>query len=241
LARLPGERILAIVKKALLLIARRVCLLVVAFSAAFLMMHFGRRTGWYKGRLYHQLLTGDADQRLHAASVLAQVQGEEQLLEALKSDEPEIHRVARLALEHLWLYSAGQEAYDLMQAACQAADKAEFKEAAGILDRLIAKYPKYAEGWNRRAAVLWQLGQYQKSMRDCERALALNPNHYGAWQGLGICHLQLGDLAEACHSLRAALRIAPHDDATRRSLQKCEELLRIYPSVNQTGKAKDLL
>src|ERR1051325_1655140 len=110
-------------------------------------MHFGRRTAWFKGRLYHQLLTGDADQRLHAASVLSQVEGERQLLEALKSEEPEVQAMARLALEHLWLYSAGQDAYNRMQAACQAADKEEFKEATRILDELIARYPNYAEAW----------------------------------------------------------------------------------------------
>ena len=211
------------------------------FSAAFVLMHYGRRTAWYKARLYHQLLTGNADQRLHAASVLAQVDGECQLLEALKSEDPEIYGVAGLALEHLWLHAAGREAYNMMEAAYEAAEKKEFREAVGILDRLTIKYPKYAEGWNRRAAVHWQMGQYQQSMTDCERTLSLNPNHYGAWQGLGVCHLQLGDVAEACRSLRAALRIAPHDSATRRSLQNCEELLRTYPSVARPPRRTDLM
>ena len=144
-----------------------------------------------------------------------------------------------MALEHLWLHAAGHEAYSMMESACQAAEKKEFKEALGILDRLTAKYPKYTEAWNRRAALHWQMGQYHKSMMDCERALSLNPNHYGAWQGLGVCHLQLGDVAEACRSLRAALKIAPHDDATRQSLKKCEDLLRTYPPVNKTAKPLD--
>ena len=228
-------------KALLLLLIRWACVLVVSFTTAFLLMHFGRRTVWYKSRLYHQLLSGDADQRLHAASVLAQVGGEQQLLEALKSDEAEVHEMARRGLEHLWFHASGQEACDTLEAACQAAEAEDFKEALRILDRLTSKYPKYAEAWNRRAAVLWQLGQYRKSLADCERTLSLNPNHYGAWQGLGVCHLQLGDVAGACRSLRAALKIAPHDDATRRSLEKCEELLRTYPSISKPAKPTDLL
>ena len=73
---------------------------------------------------------------------------------------------------------------------------------------------------------MWQLGEYEKSRRDCERALSLNPNHYGAWQGLGVSQLQLGELTEACRSLETALRIAPNDRVTKRCLRRIEELMR---------------
>jgi len=217
-----------------MLLVRWLCILVVTFSAAFATMHFGRRTTWYKDYLYQQLLQGDARQRLHAASVLAQVGGEPHLLEALKSDNADVSTMARRALEHLWFSAAGDKAYELMDSAYQAAEKEEFKEALKILDQVTDRYPNYAEGWNRRAAVLWQMGRYKESMSDCERALELNPNHYGAWQGIGICHLQLGDVAEACRSLGCALKIAPHDETTRRSLQKCEDLMRSFQPENRS-------
>jgi tetratricopeptide (TPR) repeat protein len=213
------------VKRAFLLLLRWFFVAVVSFSVAFCMMHYGRRTVWYKTHLYEQLVTGDSDERLHAASVLAEVGGEEQLLAALHVDIPEVHTMARRALEHLWFYAAGQRAYDLMQSAYAAAEEKNFGDALRILDLVTTEFPEYAEGWNRRAAVLWQLGQYEESMSDCEQALSLNPIHYGAWQGLGICHLQLGDLYEACQALRAALEILPHDDPTRESLERCEQLM----------------
>lgn len=224
-----------------MLVTRSLCVLAVTFSAAFATMHFGRRTTWYKNHLYQQLLEGDAQSRLRAASVLAQVGGEPLLLKALKAEPTEVNAMARRALEHLWFNAAGREAFQLMEAAYDAAEKEEFKDALKMLDRITALYPDYAEGWNRRAAVLWQLKRYRESLRDCERTLALNPNHYGAWQGIGICHLQLGDVAEACHALRTALRIAPHDDATQRSLRKCEELLRTYQPADRNSRASTLL
>jgi len=224
-----------------MLLARWLCILVVTFSASFATMHFGRRTTWYKDYLYQQLSQGDAGKRLHAASVLAQIGGEQHLLDALKSDDPEVSAMARRALEHLWFSAAGDKAYALMDSAYQAAEKEEFKEALKILDQVTQRYPNYAEGWNRRAAVLWQLGRYKESMSDCNRALELNPNHYGAWQGIGICHLQLGEVVEACRSLRCALKIAPHDEATRRSLQKCEDLLRTYQPADKPSRSTQLL
>jgi tetratricopeptide (TPR) repeat protein len=127
----------------------------------------------------------------------------------------------------------------MLEQAHNAMEKKEFQRALAILDRLIERYPTFAEAWNRRGAVYWELGNYQQSADDSERALALNPNHYGAMQGIGICRLQMGDVAAACRYLRAALKVLPHDAATRESLHKCEELLRVFPSPAKKRKSYD--
>ena len=85
------------------------------------------------------------------------------------------------------------------------------------------------------------MGEFRKSMTDCERALRLNPNHYGALQGKSVCLLKMGELSEACQALRAALKISPHDAMTRQSLQKCEELLRTCPPTDKSAKRTDLI
>lgn len=228
-------------KQFLALVFRWTCIFALAFTTAFLVMHFGRRTAWYKEHLYTLLVTGDSEQRLRAASGLAQVDGQEQLLRALKVGDPAVHEMARRALEHLWFSAAGREAYERMEVAYAAAEKEEYDEALKVLNEVTAKYPNYAEAWNRRAAVLWQKGNYEQSLKDCERALKINPNHYGALQGIGVCQIQLGDVEEACRSLRAALKIAPYDEATSRSLRKCEELLRARPSLSRPSRSSDLL
>ena len=232
---------LAGVKNVLKYLARWLYILAVTFSIGFLAIHFGRRTPWYKDHLYQQLLSGDADTRLTAATKLALVGAEKQLLQGLKEESPDVHAVAQRGLEHLWFSAAGVKVYRMMDEACQASDREDFKGAMRVLDEVTSKYPKFAEGWNRRGAVLWQMGQFQKSIADCRRALSLNPNHYGALQGLGICHLQLGDVEEACRSLRLALSIAPHDESTRRSLLKCEAFLRKHPPNRRGGRESDLI
>lgn len=217
------------VKQSFRLLARWAYIMAVTFSIGYLTVHFGQRTTWHKNHLYQQLLTGDAEHRLRAAGALALVGGERHLLNGLKAQEPEVHEMARRGLEHLWSNAAGRNAYKMMESATQAIETEDYKEALRILDRLTIQYPKYAEGWSQRASVLWQTGRYEEAMTDCGRALALNPNHYGAWLGLGICHLQRGDVAEACRSLRVALEISPHDEAARTSLERCEEFLRTRP------------
>ena len=154
-----------------------------------------------------------------------QLGGQKHLLEAIKADQPDARAVAKKALEYLWFNAAGPKAFALTQAAFRAAEKRDFGDALVLLDRLVEEFPQFAEGWNQRASVLWQMGEYRKSIKDSEHALELNPNHYGAWQGMGVCRLKLGDIPAACRCLRSALKILPHDTATREALRKCEELL----------------
>ena len=215
--------------------------MIFTFCVSYLGLRSVRQTAWYKDRLYGQLMTGSAEEQLRAASALAQVGAQEHLLAGLKSEGEESRKLAQRALEYVWFNAAGQEAYEWMQSAHQEAGKKHFQQAITILDRVVQRYPRYAEGWNRRASVYWQMGDYEKSIADCERTLRLNPNHYGAWQGIGVCRLELGDLAEACRSLRAALKIIPYDEPTRRSLRRCEELLRTFPNPLSKEKARDLI
>ena len=207
------------------------------FLSVFALQH----SNWYRQRLYRQLLSGNPEQRLKAASTLAHFGAQDQLLAGLKSEVPAVRDLARNALEYVWFRAAGRDAHEQVETAFQAEEKEDYQTSLALLDRVVEKYPKFAEGWNRRASVYWQIGQYDKSIADCQRALTLNPNHYGAWQGLGVCRVQLGDVTEACRCLRSALRIAPYDDATRRCLQKCEELLRVLPHGTRPRSSGDLI
>jgi tetratricopeptide (TPR) repeat protein len=198
-------------------------------SSLLLVRHFVQRSAWNKERLYQELLSGNESQQLRAASALVQLGGQQQLLDALKEGKPEARSVAKKALEYLWFNTAGPEAFHLAQSASDAADKQRFDEAIALLDRIVKQFPNFAEAWNQRACIYWQMGQYEKSIADSRRALDLNPNHYGALQGLGVCWLKLGDVKEACRCLRDALKILPHDDATREALKQCEGLLRKRP------------
>jgi len=176
--------------------------------------------------MYKRLVSGSEKQRVHAASALVYVRAEPQLLAALKLDEKKTRDLAKKALEFSWFTAAGEKAQDNLQEAAEAIGEERYQEALEILNRLTSKYPTFAEAWNQRAAVYWKLGRHEESILDCERTLVLNPNHYGAWQGMGVCKLHLGEVSEACRCLREALKILPHDEATQDALRKCEDLLR---------------
>lgn len=195
----------------------------------YLSVQFLPRSSWNKERLYRQLLTGDPQQRLAAAADLVDLGGQAQLVRALRSDSPLTRDLASRGLWDLWFHAAGDEAYQFVQAAVQLSERRDYTDALGLLDHVTKSYPRFAEGWNRRATLYWQMGEYDKSIADCRTVVRLNPDHFAAWQGMGLCQFLTGDLAGACRSLRVAGRIAPHDEHTRKLLRRCEDLLRQQP------------
>jgi tetratricopeptide (TPR) repeat protein len=204
---------------------RRVYLLFAIFVVVYGGFLTVQRSTWYKERLYRVLLTGSEKEKASAGFDLAYLKGERQLLRALKAGSPEVRLVAANSLWELWLRAAGRDALRQVQSANRAAARKEYPVALRILDRVIRRYPRYAEGWNRRATLYWELGRFEEAITDAQKVVAMNPNHFGAWQGMGMCHARLGDLEEACHCIRKALKITPHDQHLRKFLDQCEEMI----------------
>lgn len=182
-----------------------------------------QRSEWNRERLYRQLLAGTDKQRLAAAEQLVTSGGGDQLLKALQSDSPSVRTMAISALFDLWAAQEGDEAAFLLQVANDSLERKNLKGALSHLTRLTRTHPFFAEGWNRRATLLWQLGQVEQALADCRKAVRLNPEHFAAWQGMGLCQFKLGDLAGAIKSFREALKLMPHDRPTQRFLHWAEE------------------
>jgi tetratricopeptide (TPR) repeat protein len=81
--------------------------------------------------------------------------------------------------------------------------------AMPILDDIVARAPNWAEGWNKRATVLYLMGEYDRSLTDIDRVLALEPRHFGALAGMGLIRIEKGETREALAAFRRALAVNP--------------------------------
>jgi tetratricopeptide (TPR) repeat protein len=90
---------------------------------------------------------------------------------------------------------------------------------------LLTKAPHFAEAYNQRAIVYFRLGEWQKSIADCEKALRLNPHHFGAASGMGQCFMKQKKLRAALRAYRRALRIHPRLDGVRQVIASLERML----------------
>jgi tetratricopeptide (TPR) repeat protein len=82
-------------------------------------------------------------------------------------------------------------------------------EALRLLDQLVVDFPDYAEGWNQRATIHYMMGNFDLSLADCARVLALEPRHFGALSGRALIYLQQGKRALALKDMSAALAVHP--------------------------------
>ena len=86
----------------------------------------------------------------------------------------------------------------------------QFEQAFGHFSQLIKLAPDYAEGWNKRATVLYLMGRFKESEADVMRTLELEPRHFGALSGQGLIRIALQDWTGAIFFLESALKINPH-------------------------------
>ena len=67
----------------------------------------------------------------------------------------------------------------------------QYRMALKLFTDVINEDPKWAEGWNKRATLLFMLGEYEKSLDDIEKVLDLEPRHFGALSGRAQIYLSL--------------------------------------------------
>jgi tetratricopeptide (TPR) repeat protein len=109
----------------------------------------------------------------------------------------------------LWLQSGRPEMDVAMQQAVEFMAQGLPALAMPVLDDIVARAPDWAEGWNKRATVLYLIGEHGRSLADIERVLVLEPRHFGALAGIGLIRIAKGEHRAALAAFRRALGINP--------------------------------
>ena len=143
------------------------------------------------------------------------------LLEDLKSADESIRERATQALWRIWFEQKGLLGLELIQRAQTLLEAGNSAEAEATLTALVQSQPDFAEAWNRRAVLYYTQGQYHQAIADCEAAIRLNPVHFGALHGLGLCHAALSHYPAAIEAFRQAIAIQPFAVANQRLLLEC--------------------
>jgi tetratricopeptide (TPR) repeat protein len=143
----------------------------------------------------------------------------------LRGDDPELVALAEATLWQVWGRS-GDPAVDALYAVgLQALEQQDWLSAIAAFGRVIEAAPTFAEGWNKRATARYLATHYATSIADCEEVVRLNPHHFGALAGQGLCHVALGQLPAAARCFRRALQVHPRLDGARQQLARVEATL----------------
>jgi tetratricopeptide (TPR) repeat protein len=147
------------------------------------------------------------------------------LVQALRDPDRIVRVLADGALWEIWSRSGNQEVDQLFETGTHAMSQGRWDEAVAAFTKIIEREPDFAEGWNKRATVYYLMGDYKKSLADCDEVMKRNPYHYGALSGYGMIYIQLDQPGRALEYFERALDVNPNLDGVRDSVEKLRELL----------------
>ena len=97
----------------------------------------------------------------------------------------------------------------------------QLTSAHNVFSKVIELDPNWAEGWNKRATVLYMMGNFELSQNDIDMVLSLEKRHFGALSGQGLVQTALQNYQKAIDSYIEAHKIYPSSQST---LQMIEQL-----------------
>ena len=101
----------------------------------------------------------------------------------------------------------------------------ELSKAIIIFTEVINKDPSWAEAWNKRATVLYMIGNYQESQNDINKVLNLEKRHFGALAGQGLVNIQLKNYEKAIESYEKAQEIYPAMQSPKIMIREIKQLI----------------
>ena len=108
----------------------------------------------------------------------------------------------------------------------EAVNNNQLIKAIDIFTDVINQDPTWAEAWNKRATVLYMIGEYQKSQNDINKVLELEQRHFGALAGQGLVNIKLKNYEKAIKSYKKALKIYPSMQSPEIMIKEIEALIK---------------
>lgn len=144
------------------------------------------------------------------------------LLATLRGHDARARDRATAALWELWYDEKGTHARRWLEHGTTLLSVDRAGAALSVFERLVANHPDFAEAHNKKATALFVLRRHVEARDACHETLRLNPTHFGAWHGLGLCEMELGHYRAAASAFGRALEIQPHLRRNRELLDRCQ-------------------
>ena len=151
-----------------------------------------------------------------------------QLFEQLtKNNNVSIVLEIEMKIWNIWSTHPTQE--KLTQSLAKGSDlmsKGELEPAYKIFSTIVNSAPDWAEGWNKRATVLYLMGRYQDSLNDIDKVLKRESRHFGALSGQGLVQIKIKNYEKAIKSYQAAQKIYPSIMSAKIMILQLQELIK---------------
>ncbi len=163
-----------------------------------------------------------AAQRLADSGVMTDLPA---MVRALRDPDPLVRAFTESAMWSVWSRSGDADVDRLFAVGVEQMTQRALDAAADTFTHVIQRRPEFAEGWNKRATVYYLMGEYQKSLADCDEVMTRNPYHWGALSGYGMIYIQLDQPDRALGYLEKALAVNPNLQSVAQTIEMLKALL----------------
>ncbi len=125
----------------------------------------------------------------------------------------------------IWLETGSDTADYMVLLGMQYLHQGRLQDALNAFTSITRMDPEYAEGWNKRATVLFLMGELEYSIVDIRKTLSLEPRHFGALAGLGQIFEKQEKLEDAIDAFERAAKINPHMPGVNQRLKLLKKQL----------------
>ncbi|HET9488741.1 MAG TPA: tetratricopeptide repeat protein [Methylomirabilota bacterium] len=147
------------------------------------------------------------------------------LVRALRDTDAEVRASSEASMWEIWSRSGDAEIDRLFARGVEQMTAHEAEAAVQTFSRIIQRRPDFAEGWNKRATLYYLLGDYERSLADCDEVMRRNPYHFGALSGYGMIFMRLGQPETALGYFERALTINPNLSQVEEAVRLLREIL----------------
>ena len=132
--------------------------------------------------------------------------------------------------EQIWIlwstHPTDQKLTSMLDEGSRLVQDQKLNKAIVVFTEAIELDPNWAEAWNKRATVLYMIGEFQKSQDDIDKVLELEERHFGALAGQGMVNIQLKNYDKAKRSYQKAQEIYPAMKSSKVMIEQIEELIK---------------
>tara|TARA_B100000963_G_scaffold335149_1_gene329010 strand:- start:2834 stop:3421 length:588 start_codon:yes stop_codon:yes gene_type:complete len=151
----------------------------------------------------------------------------DQLFSDLKTNNVDISNKAEKKIWDIWsTHPTNDDLTETLAKGSFFVNNNQLIKAIELFTDVINIDPKWAEAWNKRATVLYMIGEYQKSQNDINKVLELEKRHFGALAGQGLVNIKLKNYEKAIQSYQEAQKIYPSMKSPSIMIEEIKRLIK---------------
>lgn len=186
-----------------------------------------------KPRLTHEqalqdLTSPDVEARRLATAWLGELATPDDLpalFRQLRDSDDLVRALTENSIWQTWSRSGDAKVDALFKVGVEQMTQGRTEAAIDTFTEIIRRKPDFAEGWNKRATIYFLVGEYDKSLADCDEVIKRNPQHWGALSGYGQIYLQLDRPEEALTYFQRALAVNPNLQNVENMIQQLKQVV----------------